>query len=84
MVKETLMTARDVARYLNCSASTVRRMAACGDIPHYRLGKLVRFRRNEIDAWLAQVHRGRAVTPGGRVPADPGQLSLFGDEGEHA
>jgi len=80
MVKERLMTAGEVASYLSCSLSTVRRLVVRGKIPHYRLGKMVRFRRGEIDTWLA-MHQA------GEVPADvrpsmvnPNQLSLF-DQG---
>jgi len=77
MVKERLMTVGEVASYLSCSISTVRRLVARGRIPHYRLGRMVRFRRGELDSWLARQH-------GGDLPAEvsPGleesdQLSLF-------
>ena len=72
------MTAREVATYLNCSASTVRRLAAAGDLPHYRLGRLVRFRRNEIEAWLGRQRSGLASPE--MHPVDINQLSLFGDD----
>ncbi len=43
MLKEGLMAAQEVATYLHCSVSTVRRLVRRGKIPHYRLGKMVRF-----------------------------------------
>ena len=77
MAKEQpLMTAGEVASYLRCSISTVRRLTRRGELPHYRLGKIVRFRRDEIDAWLAGRHEG-AVPSAIRPSSDPNQLSLF-------
>lgn len=77
MVKEQLMTVGEVASYLSCSVSTVRRLVGRDKIPHYRLGTMVRFRSGEIDSWLATLH-------GGEIPAEVrpssvnlNQLSLF-------
>jgi len=77
MVKERLMTAGEVASYLSCSLSTVRRLVARDEIPYFRLGKMVRFRRADIDAWLA-LHQGGEI-PGESSSAVEGrdQLSLF-------
>ena len=73
------MTAADVARYLSCSISTVRRMVARGEVPHFRLGKLIRFRRAEIDLWLTQHHEGELpAEPARDVEPHPDQLFLFG------
>ena len=52
MSKEGLLTANEVAGYLKCSVSTVRRLVVRAEIPHFRVSKLVRFRRRDIDAWL--------------------------------
>lgn len=78
MPKEPLVTASEVAEYLHCSVSTVRRLAAKGKIPHYRLGKIVRFRRSEVDAWLLLYQAGEVPPAQPKGPlADPAQLSLF-------
>ena len=78
MPKEKLMTAREVADYLQCSLSTVRRMVGRGGIPHFRLGKLVRFRRTDVDAWLRRLHAGELPPDPSRPPAPhPDQLFLF-------
>lgn len=72
------MTVRDVSGYLRCSESTVRRMVGRAEIPHFHLGRLVRFRRTEVDAWLALHHEGRLPVeelPGPDV--HPDQLFLF-------
>ena len=79
MPREGLMTAVAAARYLSCSISTVRRMVGRSEIPHFRLGKLIRFRRSQIDAWLALHHKGDIpAEPARDMAPDPDQLSLFG------
>lgn len=81
MAKEGLLTSGDVAKYLRCSVSTVRRFVMRGDIPFFRVGKLVRFRRSDIDAWLTKYREGEPVADPARLPAmHPDQLMLFSRE----
>ena len=83
MAKQGLMIATEVAQYLNCSISTVRRLVMNSKIPHFRLGKLVRFRRSDIDAWLTHQREGdHPADPTSRhLPlTHPDQLSLFDPE----
>ena len=80
MAKEALCTAQEIAAYLSCSISTVRRLAADGKIPHYRLGKIVRFRRSEVDAWLAYYREGELPAPPPKSTAPLNQLTLFPPE----
>jgi excisionase family DNA binding protein len=81
MPREGLMTAKEVSRYLRCSVTTIRRFAGKREIPHFRLGKLVRFRRSEIDAWLNLHHEGDLPPDVYREPQmHPDQLFLFGRE----
>ena len=82
MVQKKMMIAGEVAAYLRCSPSTVRRMVRRGQIPHYRFGKLVRFRLSEIERWLALHHEGSALLRG-RMPPNSDQLSLFPARGEN-
>ncbi len=77
MLKGQLMTVQELASYLRCSVTTVRRIVARGEIPHYRLGKMVRFRRREIDTWLTAYHEGEESPEARQVLVDPDQLSLF-------
>lgn len=80
MARESLITVQQVADYLCCSVSSVRRFIMRQEIPHYRLGKLVRFRRSEIDSWLA-LHREGDLSGGSRlINFNPDQLPLFGPE----
>ena len=77
------MITGEVAAYLRCSPSTVRRMVRRGQIPHYRFGKLVRFRLSEIERWLALHHEGSALLRGRATPSNIDQLSLFPTRGEN-
>jgi len=40
----------DLSIYLKVKTKTIYAMVI--DIPHYRIGKLIRFKKAEIDAWL--------------------------------
>lgn len=42
----------DVARELQCSVRTVRRLVANNSIPFVRVGKLVRFLPSKVREWL--------------------------------
>ncbi len=50
-----LMDAEDVAKTLNCSRRTVRRLADSGQIPApIRLGRLLRWDRRALQEWIAE------------------------------
>lgn len=50
----TLLTVREVAGLLNCSARHVYRLCDAGRMPPpIRLGALVRWSRRVIDGWIA-------------------------------
>jgi len=51
--KNKLLTISEVAVYLNMKVKTIYAKVEAGEIPHYHIGRLVRFRLAEIDAWLA-------------------------------
>ena len=40
----------DLSRYLNVKVKTLYAMIY--NIPHYRVGKLIRFKKEEIEAWM--------------------------------
>jgi excisionase family DNA binding protein len=48
------LTILELASYLGIKPKTL--YAKIKEIPHYKVGRLVRFRREEIDAWMEQ-HR---------------------------
>lgn len=51
---EPLWTAGEVASYLRVTEGTINQWAKLGRIPVVKVGSLNRFRRSEIDAWLAE------------------------------
>ncbi|MBI3241788.1 MAG: helix-turn-helix domain-containing protein [Chloroflexi bacterium] len=52
--RETLMTVRDVAKYLKVSPATVYKLVKEEKIPCHHIGRLWRFKRVEIDEWLVE------------------------------
>ena len=42
---------QDLSRYLGIKPSTLYVMVEERSIPHYQVGRLIRFKRSEIDAW---------------------------------
>jgi excisionase family DNA binding protein len=55
MAKEFL-DIKELATCLNLKQSTLYSLVARGQIPHYRFGRLLRFKKAEIDYWL-ESHR---------------------------
>jgi len=53
-VDATLWTANDVAQYLKVSRSWVYHRAESGELPHVRVGALLRFQPNAIRAYAEQ------------------------------
>ena len=51
MFKE-IMTVEQLAEYLQLNPQTIYRKAQAGEIPAIRIGKVLRFKKNIIDAWL--------------------------------
>lgn len=52
-----LMTAAELAEYLKVKPSTIETWAKNGKLPLVKVGSLNRFRRSDIDAWLAKNER---------------------------
>jgi excisionase family DNA binding protein len=48
-----ILTLDEVAAYLKAGKRTVYRLAAGGEIPAFKLGGTWRFRRSELDEWIA-------------------------------
>ena len=52
------MTARELAEYLGLSTATVLDWWERGEMPGFKLGRAVRFRPSEVEAWLEGSRRG--------------------------
>ncbi|MFM5070296.1 helix-turn-helix domain-containing protein [Aeromonas veronii] len=48
-----ILTIDEVAAYLKASRRTVYRLAASGKLPAFKLGGTWRFRRGDLDQWIA-------------------------------
>ena len=48
-----ILTLDEVAAYLKAGKRTVYRLAANGEIPAFKLGGTWRFRRSDLDRWIA-------------------------------
>jgi excisionase family DNA binding protein len=46
----------ELARHLGISVRNIRRLVTERSIPHYKLGRLVRFDVDEVVAWLGAQH----------------------------
>jgi excisionase family DNA binding protein len=42
----------EVAEYLNIRQSTLYTKVGAGILPHYRIGRLIRFKKADIDRWM--------------------------------
>ena len=58
-VESEVMTVRELADYLKLAEKTAYRLAADGKIPGFKVGASWRFRRSEIDRWIAAQEQGR-------------------------
>ena len=52
MNHDTLLTMKELLGYLRVNSRTVHRLIKAGRIPAIRVGRLWRFRKSDIDAWL--------------------------------
>jgi len=50
MIDNGFWDIEDLSNYMKVKIKTLYAMIP--DIPHYRIGKLIRFKKKEIDAWL--------------------------------
>lgn len=50
-----LYTVDDVAEALRVSVRTLRRATTCGFLPCHRLGRVIRYTRDDVDVYLARI-----------------------------
>ncbi len=51
-LKSWLLTIEEAAKLLSVSSWTVRRAIWAGEVQHVRLGRAVRLRREDLEAWV--------------------------------
>jgi len=57
-VSDSVMTVKEVADYLRVNQRTVYRLAVERRLPGFKVGATWRFKRNDIDAWIAAQSSG--------------------------
>lgn len=57
---QEILTLEELAAYLKAGKRTIYRLAAADQIPAFKVGGTWRFRRSDIDAWIAAQSRSPA------------------------
>jgi excisionase family DNA binding protein len=52
-MNKEFLNINEVSEYLGIKTSTLYFYVENGSIPHYRVGRLIRFKKQEIDQWMA-------------------------------
>lgn len=61
--RATIMTVKEVAKYLRLHETSIYRMCKSGTIPCYKVGNGWRFKKSEIEKWFyAQVGEEEEIT----------------------
>ncbi len=50
---EEIYNVKEVAKYLNCSQSTIRKLLRNNQIPYFRVGYRIFFKKSLIDLWIS-------------------------------
>jgi excisionase family DNA binding protein len=64
---EKFLTVDEVAEYLSLSRATIYQWASEKRIPHYRMGRAIRFKQAEIEAWLLEKCKQEPISIEARV-----------------
>jgi len=51
-MERLLFDIKQISKYLNIKEKTIYCKVESGEIPYYRIGGLIRFKKDEIDTWL--------------------------------
>jgi excisionase family DNA binding protein len=54
MTRSEIMTTEEVIAFLRVNTRTLYRLIRTGDFPAVRVGRQWRFRRTDLEAWLAR------------------------------
>jgi len=52
MQQEPFIDVDDLAKYLKLKKQTAYHIVATLNIPHYRVGRLIRFKLSEVEEWM--------------------------------
>ncbi|MBA3735129.1 MAG: helix-turn-helix domain-containing protein [Actinobacteria bacterium] len=55
---DRLLDVEEAAELIGVPVSWIQRACRADEIPHVRVGRYIRFRRESLEAWVAQKERG--------------------------
>jgi len=73
---DTYFTANEVALLLKLSLQTIRRYTMNKTIPFHKIGRVVRYKKSEIEEWVEKRETAAVDTQ-----SDPAQGALFTETG---
>ena len=53
-VQKAVLSTREAAAYLSISLPTLFRLTRAGELPHLRIGRVIRYRVEDLDAFLKE------------------------------
>jgi len=59
-MNDDILTLKEVAQYLKLAEKTAYRLAAEGKLPGFKVGGSWRFKREEIEKWIAEQSSARS------------------------
>jgi excisionase family DNA binding protein len=62
---EGYIAINEVAQYLSIKVKTLYAKLVSENIPHYRIGRLIRFKKEDIDTWMEANRAGKKEIPAG-------------------
>jgi len=62
-LEKEFLSITDLSQYLNLKESTIYAKVEGGILPHYRIGRLIRFKKAEIDHWMEGQRRAPRDIP---------------------
>jgi len=52
----------ELSKYLGIKKATLYFKVENGQIPHYKIGRLIRFKKSEIDSWMQSMRQALSTT----------------------
>ena len=74
-MSEALITVEEAAVHTHLSRDTIYRMVAREEIPHLRIGRMIRFTISSLDAWLASCMKAAKEPATPPTPEPPAPLA---------
>lgn len=54
IASKEVLDLEEAITYTGCARSTIYRLTSAKEIPHYKLGQALRFKKSELDEWLTR------------------------------